>query len=139
MTWEELYQKYDTAISINIYPTMEWMEENYIFDEDKSVRWNNEQRQRSNSKYREILNKNCEARTEAIAAVMEEIYGKIIEEVNYPIDRVRAKMIWIKASDECEACGCSDTEASFDFLKDMIQFVNDIVGTHELDDERLVN
>ena len=45
-------------------------------------------------------------------------------------------MHWIRAIDECEECGCAGAEVLIDFLKDMIEFVNGIIGTHKIN-ERL--
>ena len=80
----------------------------YIFDEDKSVKWNNEQVETNNEQYlKEVARLNTE-KNKLRDSIYEDIYYAIQCEVGHRLSREKAIAIWNVAYEEGHAFGYNE-------------------------------
>ena len=96
----------------------------YIFDEDKSVKWNIEQVEVNNRNYYLEVMKLKSERSECINVLLEDIYTAIQEDMSCEISIEQAKIIWGYAYDMGHSGGVYDI---FSHLYDLMNFVESLL------------
>lgn len=95
MSWEDIQNEFDIMNRMSCRPVgLQKVPGNHIFDEDQSVKWNREQVENNNQRYRDEVARLNTAKNKARDNVLELIYDKIQYEVGYRISRKKAQAIW---------------------------------------------
>lgn len=98
MSWEDIQNEFDIMNQMSCRPVgLQKVPGNHIFDEDQSVKWNREQVENNNQRYRDEVARLNTEKNKARDNVLELIYDKIQYEVGYRISRKKAQAIWIFA------------------------------------------
>ena len=94
-SWEELQSDFDDMSLMSCVPVgLKRVPSNYIFDEDKSVKWNKEQVAINNENYqKEVARLNTE-KNKRRDSILEDIYKAIQYEVGHNITRKQAQAVW---------------------------------------------
>lgn len=124
-TWDELRNEYLKVGEMSCEPAnIKKVPLGYIFDEDKSVKWNREQVEINNKNYHEEVIKLKSKRCECMAVVLDNIYTSIQEDMSCEISREQAKTIWDYAYDIGHSGGVYDI---FSYLSDLMEFVESLL------------
>ena len=78
-------------------PKFERYADNYVFDENMSVKWNREEAARRNKAYKDALNAYYAIQNENDKKFQEDLILAIMNDTNFP--RAKAEMIYSKAYD----------------------------------------
>lgn len=105
-SWEELQSDFDDMSLMSCVPVgLKRVPGNYIFDEDKSVKWNKEQVAINNENYRkEVARLNTE-KNKRRDSILEDIYKAIQHEVGHSITRKQAQAVWNYAYEQGHSFG----------------------------------
>lgn len=124
-SWDELRNEYLKVCEMSCEPvTIVKVPLGYIFDEDKSVRWNRQQVEINNRNYYEEVIKLKSKRSDCMNAVLEDIHTAIQEDMSCDISREQAKTIWGYAYDIGHSGGVYDI---FSHLYDLMNFVESLL------------
>lgn len=98
--WREIQDEFETMQRMSCVPkNIHKVPAGYIFDEEKSVKWNREQVDANNAVYiKEVARLNTLRNTER-DRIYEEIYTAIRQEVGHNLSRKKAIVIWNLAYD----------------------------------------
>ena len=97
---------------------------NHVFDEDKSVKWNAEERERKNSiLLQELQNKHKEER-DARMIIYNDIYDFIVMSLDFKISKMAAQTIWDRAYESEISYGY---QSVMDELESLIDFISNIL------------
>lgn len=101
---------------------------NYIFDEDKSVKWNKEQVAINNENYqKEVVRLNTE-KNKRRDSILEDIYKAIQYEVGHNITRTQAQAVWNYAYEQSHSFGFN---AVLNCLYEIIELAEVLLGGGE--------
>ena len=124
-TWDELRNEYRKVCEMSCIPAnIKKVPLGYIFDEDKSVKWNREQVEINNKNYYEEVIKLKSKRCECMAVILNNIYTAIQEDMSCEISIEQAKIIWGYAYDMGHSGGVYDI---FSHLYDLMNFVESLL------------
>lgn len=106
ISWEDIQSKFDTISRMSCVPVgIKKVPENYVFDEDRSVKWNRDQVELNNKQYqKEVARLNTE-KNKARDFVYNLIIEKIQHDVGDGLSRKKAKAIWNLAYKLCNPFG----------------------------------
>lgn len=96
---------------------------NYVFDEDQSVKWNKEQVEINNRKYKEEVARLNTLKNKARDSVYEDIYKHIQREVGQDLSRDKASAIWGYTYDQGHAYGISEIKIYLDEIIEVVKKV----------------
>lgn len=99
------------------------MPENYVFDENQSVKWNKEQVKINNRKYKEEVARLNTLKNKARDSVYEDIYKHIQREVGQDLSRDKASVIWGYAYNQGHAYGISEIKIYLDEIIEVVKKV----------------
>lgn len=124
-SWDAAWNDLDRAFSISCKPTAKRVPKGYVFDEDKSVRWNAEQVESYNAEIQKEVSEKQKARSLAINQAADGIIALIADEFHDKINNEQAKVIWNIAYDRGHFGGKCEIEAQlqqfmsafYDFIK----------------------
>lgn len=122
---KEVLNDYECYKVMATKPPYEKYPDNYIIDENRSVKWNREQVRLRNEQWereRDLLMINYKSRMES---VLNELYEIIQHEVGYDISKDQAITIWNKAYGSGHSYG---TYGILTELNNLIEFVQDILS-----------
>lgn len=120
-SWEEIKDGLYKVCEMSCNPRdMQLVAQWHIFDADKSVNWNKEQVMLNNERYRNERNRLREERSRELTMVLDQIYEKIQEEVEYKISLEQAKTIWNHVSSGGSLRNIDDT---LERLSDLIELL----------------
>ena len=104
-------------------PKFERYADNYVFDENMSVKWNREEAARRNQAYKDALNAYYAIQYENDKKFQEDLILAIMNDTNFP--RAKAEMICSKAYDTGHSGGyyevASDAMELADFVYDFVR------------------
>lgn len=123
-TWDELREEVDKWQSMSCRPDFRKVPGNYIFDEDKSVKWNREQVEQNHRAYDEAVKALNRLKNEAGNAFHNHVYDKICDEVGHDLTREKAIKIYDYAYRESHAYGFSEIQST---LQELCELVSDIL------------
>lgn len=116
-TWEEAWADLDSAYMMSCKPTGKRFPKGYVFDENKSVKWNAEEVIRNNEAVQKEVSELQRNRSAAINSATSEIVKLIVREFDYKINENQAYIIWNLAYEEGHSYGCTEIEIH---LKELI-------------------
>lgn len=97
-SWKELQCEYEKMLQQSCTPIgIKNLPEYYVFDEEKSVRWNREQVALNNQRYHEEFDRLFEQYNMLHHEVMSQIYAKISDEVGHELSLEHAEIMFRKA------------------------------------------
>lgn len=104
--WIDIGQKYEAMENMGCKPYgFKRIPSNFVFDEDKSVKWNKEQAQKNNDDYDNEVKRLNQEKMKRRDEIYEEIYKTIQEEVGFGISEKKAAKIWAYAYDRGHSAG----------------------------------
>lgn len=120
-SWDAAWDDLDRAFDLPCKPTAKRVSKGYVFDEDKSVRWNAEQVESHNAAIQKEVSEKQKARSLAINKATDGIIGLIVDEFYGKINKDQARVIWDIANSgrrcEIEARLERFMDAFYDFVK----------------------
>ena len=124
-TWDELRNEYRKVCEMSCIPAnIKKVPLGYIFDEDKSVKWNIEQVEINNRNYYLEVMKLKSERSDCMNVLLEDIYTAIQEDMSCEISIEQAKIIWGYVYDMGHSGGVYDI---FSHLYDLMNFVESLL------------
>lgn len=127
-TWEEAWADLDAAYKMSCRSTRKKFPKGYVFDEDKSVRWNAEEVEKNNKASQEETSELQRNRSVAINSATSEIVKLIVHEFDDKINEKQAYIIWNLAYEKGHAYGCQEIEIH---LEELIGTFKDFIAKGE--------
>jgi len=120
MSWEDIEYKFDIMNRMSCRPVeLRKVPNDYIFDEDQSVKWNREQVELNNKKYQsEVARLNTE-KNKARDSIRDLIIEKIQHEVGHRLSRKKAEAIWNCAYEYGHSFGFNEIRCRLSDLIDL--------------------
>lgn len=123
-SWNEIQEDFDRMQRMSCVPVdIKKVPENYVFDEDQSVKWNKEQVKINNQKYKEEVARLNTLKNKARDSVYEDIYKHIQREVGQDLSRDKASAIWGYAYDQGHAYGIREIKIYLDEIIEVVKKV----------------
>lgn len=124
--WIDIGQKYTAMENMGRKPYgFKRVPSNYVFDEDKSGKWNKEQAQKSNDDYDNEVKRLNQEKMKRRDEIYAEIYKAIQEEVGFGISEKKAKKIWWYAYDRGHSAGWNEIIFNLEEIEELVKFVLD--------------
>lgn len=123
--WSEIQAAFERMESMPCKPEGIKYPPDYIFDEEKSVKWNREEANRRNQQREEKVKELQRVKNKARDEVMEDIYFAIQHEVGSGISRQDAMKIWAYAYEHGHGCGWNDIQCC---LNEVVELISGIVN-----------
>lgn len=131
-SWDEIQDNFDRMQRMSCIPVgIRKVQNGHVFDEDQSVKWNKEQVEINNRKYKEEVARLNTLKNKARDSVHEDIYKHIQREVGHDLSRDKAIAIWAYAYDQGHAYGITEVKH---YLDEIMEVVKKSVGVMN-DDE----
>lgn len=123
-SWDEIQEDFDRMQRMSCVPVdIKKVPENYVFDEDRSVKWNKEQVAINNQKYKEEVAKLNTLKNKARDSVHEDIYKHIQSEVGHDLSRDKAIAIFQYAYEQGHANGITEVKHYLDEIMEVVKKV----------------
>lgn len=122
---KEVLNDYECYKDMATKPPYEKYPDNYVIDENRSVKWNRDQIKLHNEQWEKERNSIMEAHLVLMETVLDELYETIQYEVGYDISKDQAITIWNKAYNSGHSYG---TYGILTELNNLIEFVQDILS-----------
>ncbi|MCC8076850.1 MAG: hypothetical protein LIO41_07520 [Ruminococcus sp.] len=104
--WQEIQGDYETMQNMSCIPCgIKKVSQNYIFNENKSVKWNKDMVIKNNTAYQEEVARLNREKNKVRDAIHEDIYKAIQNEVGHSLSRNGARKIWEYAYAQGRAYG----------------------------------
>lgn len=124
--WSDIWQKYEAMENMgrNLYG-FKRVPSNFVFDEDKSVKWNKEQAQKNNDDYDNEVKRLNQEKMKRKDEIYAEIYKVIQEEVGFGISEKKAAKIWAYAYDKGYSAGWYEIMVNLKEIEELVKFILD--------------
>lgn len=120
ISWEEIQNEFNSMNRMSCRPAgLSKVPGDHIFDEDQSVKWNREQVEKNNQRYRDKVARLNTEKNKARDNVLELIYDKIQYEVGHRISRKKAQAIWSFAYERGHSFGFTSIQSELSDLIDL--------------------
>jgi hypothetical protein len=124
--WIDIGQKFEAMANMGCKPCgFKRVPSNFVFDEDKSVKWNKEQAQKNNDDYDNEVKRLNQEKMKRRDEIYEEIYKIIQEEVGFEISEKKAAKIWEYAYDRGHSAGWYEIIVNLEEIEEFAKFVLD--------------
>lgn len=124
--WADIWQKYEAMENMGRNPYgFKRVPSNFVFDEDKSVKWNKEQAQKNNDDYDNEVKRLNQEKMKRRNEIYAEIYKVIQEEVGFGISEKKAAKIWEYAYDKGHSAGWYEIMVNLEEIEELVKFVLD--------------
>jgi hypothetical protein len=124
--WADIWQKYEAMENMGRKPYgFKRVPSNFVFDEDKSVKWNKEQAQKNNDDYDNEVKRLNQEKMKRRDEIYAEIYKAIQEEVGFGISEKKAAKIWGYAYDKGHSAGWYEIMVNLKEIEELVKFVLD--------------
>ena len=127
ISWKDIEAKYEEAVNLPCLPdkhNLKMLSNNYVFDENRSVKWNKAQVELNNKVYYKTKMELVDKKSKALEEVNNLILEKIQYEVGHDISRKQAKVIWDYAYSEGHSAGFSEI---YSYIIDLIDFIDEFL------------
>lgn len=122
--WTDIGQKYEAMVNMGCKPYgFKQVPLNFVFDEDKSVKWNKEQAQKNNDDYRNEVKRLNQEKMKRRDEIYTEIYKTIQEEVGFGISEKKAAKILEYAYDRGHSAGWYEIIINLEEIEELVKFV----------------
>lgn len=123
-SWDEIQDNFDRMQRMSCIPVgIRKVQNGHVFDEDQSVKWNKEQVEINNRKYKEEVARLNTLKNKARDSVYEDIYKYIQGEVGHNLPRDKASAIWGYAYEQGHAYGISEIKIYLDEIIEVVKKV----------------
>lgn len=123
--WHEIQSDYERMQGMSCVPSsLRKVPQNYVFDEDQSVKWNKEKVIENNTAYQAEVARLNTAKNKARDAIHEDIYRTIQSEVGHGLTREGARKIWEYAYERDHAYGIHDIMSC---LEELLELVSEVL------------
>lgn len=123
--WHEIQSDYERMQGMSCVPSsLRKVPQNYVFDEDQSVKWNKEKVIENNTAYQAEVARLNTAKNKARDAIHEDIYHTIQSEVGHGLTREGARKIWEYAYERGHAYGIYDIMSC---LEELLELVSEVL------------
>lgn len=123
-SWNEIQEDFDRMQRMSCVPVdIKKVPGDYVFDEDQSVKWNKEQVEINNRKYKEEVARLNTLKNKARDSVHEDIYKYIQSEIGNDLSRDKAIAIWRYAYDQGHAYGITEVKHYLDEIMEVVKKV----------------
>lgn len=124
-SWDAAWDDLDRAFALSCKPTAKRVPKGYVFDENRSVRWNAEQVESHNAAMQKEVSEKQKSRSLAINQATDAIIALIVDEFHDEINNKQAEVIWNIAYDRGHSGGKYEIKAQlqqfmsafYDFIK----------------------
>lgn len=124
LTWEDAWKNLDKAYDMSCKPYAKRVPKGYVFDVDKTVRWNAEQVEKHNEAVvKDVADKQRE-RSAAINKATEDLVSLIVDYFDGKINEQQARIIWNLAYDKGHSGGAYEINAH---LQDLLPVFSDFM------------
>ena len=124
--WTDIGQKYEAMVNMGCKPYgFKRVPLNFVFDEDKSVKWNKEQAQKNNDDYDNEVKRLKQEKIKRRDEIYAEIYKTIQEEVGFGISEKKAAKIWEYAYDKGHSAGWREIIIHLEEIEELVKSVLD--------------
>lgn len=124
--WVDIWQKYEAMENMGRNPYgFKRVPSNFVFDEDKSVKWNKEKAQKNNDDYDNEVKRMNQEKMKRRNEIYAEIYKVIQEEVGFGISEKKAAKIWEYAYDKGHSEGWYEIMVNLEEIEELVKFVLD--------------
>lgn len=124
--WADIWQKYEAMENMGRNPYgFKRVPSNFVFDEDKSVKWNKEKAQKNNDDYDNEVKRLNQEKMKRRNEIYAEIYKVIQEEVGFGISEKKAAKIWEYAYDKGHSEGWYEIMVNLEEIEELVKFVLD--------------
>ena len=123
--WQEIQRMYDEMQKMSCKPSFLRVPGDYVFDENRSVKWNREQVAENHRKYDQEVARLNTQRNKRRDEILEEIYKRIQAEVGSGFSRESAKAVWLYACKEWSSCNIRDILC---YLQRLLELLRTITG-----------
>lgn len=124
--WADIWQKYESMENMGRKPYgFKRVPSNFVFDEDKSVKWNKEQAKKNNDDYDNEVKRLNQEKMKRRDEIYAEIYKAIQEEVGFGISEKKAAKIWECAYDRGHSAGWYEIIVNLEEIEELVKFVLD--------------
>lgn len=124
MSWEDIQKEFDTVSQMSCKPRFSKVLDNYVFDENQSVKWNKEQVEKNNQRYDDevacLRLKKRKAHDDVLDLIYDKIRYEILRETGHTISHKKAQEIWTFAYERGHAYGFASIQSE---LSDLIGLV----------------
>lgn len=124
MTFDDAFKKLDEALSFSCRPEIVRYKKGQIIDEDKSVKWNREQVEKSQNDYTLAVAELNRKKNQLLQESREEMCELIKQEIGIQITTESALRIWRQSWEEGRSVGLCSVKNR---LMDNIDFVQAIL------------
>jgi tetrahydromethanopterin S-methyltransferase subunit G len=122
--WIDIGQKFEAMENMGCKPYgFKRVSSNFVFDEDKSVKWNKEQAQKNNDDYDNEVKRLNQEKMKRMDEIYAEIYKTIQEEVGFGISEKKAEKIWGYAYDRGHSAGWYEIIINLEEIEELVKFV----------------
>lgn len=123
-SWDEIQEDFDRMQRMSCVPVdIKKAPENYVFDENQSVKWNKEQVKINNRKYKEEVARLNTLKNKSRDSVYEDIYRNIQREVGHDLSRDKAKVIFEYAYKQGHDYGITEVKHYLDEIMEVVKKV----------------
>lgn len=106
ISWEDLQKEFNRISNISCIPKdIKKVPDNYVYDENRSVKWNKEQVELNNKKYQDELARLNTEKNKARDSVYGLIIKRIQQDVGHGLSYEKAKVLWEYAYKEGHEVG----------------------------------
>ena len=124
--WADIWQKNEAMENMGRNPYgFKRVPSNFVFDEDKSVKWNKEKAQKNNDDYDNEVKRLNQEKMKRRNEIYAEIYKVIQEEVGFGISEKKAAKIWEYAYDKGHSEGWYEIMVNLEEIEELVKFVLD--------------
>lgn len=124
--WRKIQSDFEVMQSMSCVPTFKRVPANFIFDENKSVKWNRDMVAESNANHQAEVARLNTAKNKARDEIYEDIYYAIQCEIGNSLTREGAMAIWNYAYELGHACGIHDIMSH---LYDILELIKKVLNS----------
>ena len=124
--WDEIQNDFEVMQSMSCVPTFKRVPANFIFDENKSVKWNKDMVAESNANHQAEVARLNTAKNKARDEIYEDIYYAIQCEIGNGLTREGAMAVWGYAYELGHAYGIHDIMSN---LYDILELIKKVLNS----------
>lgn len=127
MDWNNIQREFDRVNAMSCKPVgMQKYKAGHIFDENMSVKWNQDKLAEENKKFQDEVARLNTLKNKGLLAVHELVYQKIQEDIGHNLPRAAAEKIFAYAYESKHAYGFYDVRCELERLVELFAEILEI-------------